>query len=167
MNPNAFWPLDPVELTSILQLEQEIEIAQARRMREWEASLAGLDRRARYRAHNRGLLRHKQAMDRARMLNAIPAWFTDEDEQAILHLHRKAAEREFWSGEPHEVHHTTPLHGECPETGEHVVCGLHLPENLKVVTRAENRRYGAIFSTDWPVARPNYFGPTDDDSIPF
>ncbi len=135
------WPVDPAELCEHLQDEEAVEIAQRERMQQWHAELALLKGDRLYKATNRATLAYKQSIRRAG--SAFLVRMSKAHKAAILRKYEKAAEREFWSAEPHEVHHIVPLHGLCPETGEHIVCGLHVPWNLVVTTREENRRLGA------------------------
>lgn len=140
-----FVSLDASDLAEHLQSQQDTEIAQLERMKKWKANLASMDRKARYRTKNRALLRHKQGMRRAAMLNAIPPWLTKSQELRILRRHEKAVEKEFWSQIPYDVHHSVPLCGKCSDTGEHTACGLHVPWNLQVLPREENQSIGTRF----------------------
>jgi len=165
------WPVDPVEQTELLQMEEAVEAAQRERMQQWHAELAAMDRHARYRAKHQTKRRYDQALRRAIEHNALPTWITNDQLKAIRRKYEKAVEREFWTGEPYEVHHEDSLHGECPETGKHIVCGLHVPWNLVVTIREENRKLGATVTDECLSAfnsDPLSSIPDDgDDKIPF
>jgi len=80
----------------------------------------------------------------ARMLKATPEW---ADLKAIDALYRHAAELSRMTGELYHVDHIIPL---CSK----VVCGLHVVENLRVVSARENLRKGNRFNElpDQPTA---------------
>lgn len=61
-----------------------------------------------------------------------PAW---ADTEALKAFYIEAAEKTKLTGIAHEVDHVLPLQGE-------TVSGLHVPENLRVITRHENRSKG-------------------------
>ncbi|SFN49628.1 hypothetical protein SAMN04487859_103225 [Roseovarius lutimaris] len=143
-----FASIDASDLAEHLQSQQGIETAQLVRMKEWQATLTSMERKARYRAKNRALLRHKQGMRRAAKLNAIPPWLTKTQERQILRLHEKAVEREFWSQIPHDLHHSSPLCGKSSASDDVAACGLHVPWNLEVLTREENLSLGARLDGD-------------------
>jgi hypothetical protein len=72
---------------------------------------------------------------------------------AVSWANREACEKIYanriaitkWTGLPYNVDHIVPLKG-VDEDGNHVVCGLHNEFNLKVITRAENRKKSNKFS---------------------
>jgi hypothetical protein len=64
---------------------------------------------------------------------AIPSW-ADHDKIAAIYL--EAARLTIATGVPHEVDHIVPLQGKN-------VCGLHVENNLQVLTRAANLRKGS------------------------
>lgn len=68
---------------------------------------------------------------RAARRQASPPWLTPEMLLEIEKIYREAIIREMETGEPHAVDHIVPLQGE-------LVCGLHVPWNLRVITRFEN-----------------------------
>jgi hypothetical protein len=69
----------------------------------------------------------------ASKLNATPKWLTKEQLKEMQALYVEAALKTRETGIPHEVDHEEPLQGKN-------ICGLHVPWNLKVVTRTENRK---------------------------
>ena len=73
------------------------------------------------------------ATRRARLAKAIPAWLTAYDHQQMLAMYVKASRLTVETGEPHNVDHIIPMQGRN-------VCGLHVPNNLQVLSRRENLR---------------------------
>ena len=72
----------------------------------------------------------KNASRKAARLNATPPWC---DLDAVALIYRKARQLTIDTGIAHEVDHIVPL------CSKHV-CGLHIPQNLQILTRNENRR---------------------------
>lgn len=70
-------------------------------------------------------------------LNAIPAW---ADASAIKAIYRKVAKTTRDTGITHHVDHIIPLLGK-------TVCGLHVENNLQIITATENRKKG---NRSWP-----------------
>jgi hypothetical protein len=79
---------------------------------------------------NKPAYKAKCAARRAAKLQATPAW---SDRRAIEDLYREAQRLTEETGIPHEVDHIIPLIGRG-------VCGLHIPQNMQILTRTENRR---------------------------
>jgi hypothetical protein len=69
------------------------------------------------------------AKRRAGMMQATPSW---ADQAAIEAFYAEARRLTIETGVPHEVDHIDPLTHEA-------LCGLHVPANLRVITRFENR----------------------------
>lgn len=69
----------------------------------------------------------------AAQLQRTPKWLTDEDFKAIEAFYWEAKSKEIETGIKHQVDHIIPLRGK-------LVSGLHVPENLRVITAAENQR---------------------------
>ena len=88
-------------------------------------------------AANRALGAHYTAKRRAMLLRATPAW---ADRAAIEREYQSAFLRTWLTGEPCEVDHIVPLDNK-------LVCGLHVPANLRVVPRLVNRSKG---NRSWP-----------------
>jgi len=72
-----------------------------------------------------------QALTRAKRRNAVPKWFETIKED-VQKIYIEARTKTLETGIPHEVDHIIPLVSD-------YVCGLHVPNNLRVVTRYENR----------------------------
>lgn len=73
--------------------------------------------------------RHHVAMRRARLAQATPAWLTREQRAEIRSIYAKAVAL----GPGFEVDHIIPLRGRS-------VCGLHVPWNLRVIPKRDNRK---------------------------
>ena len=70
---------------------------------------------------------------RAAKLRATPAWADDVKIKAIYKVCHKVCQI---TGRKYEVDHVIPLRGK-------TVCGLHVHENLRIITSTANRRKGA------------------------
>ena len=88
-----------------------------------------------YRASSREKVQAKQtargAKYKAAKLSATPPWLTDEDSRRIQVRYLEAAWMTRRTGIPHDVDHIVPLQGK-------TVCGLHVPWNLRVITKSFN-----------------------------
>lgn len=73
---------------------------------------------------------------RAKILRATPPW---ANRIGIDKIYRQAKEIEKKDGVKRHVDHEIPLHHE-------LVCGLHVEENLRIVTATENVRKGNRFN---------------------
>lgn len=69
---------------------------------------------------------------RASKSNACPAWLDENMSKEIESFYQKAHKISAETGVAQEVDHIVPLRGE-------IVCGLHVPWNLQVITQFENR----------------------------
>ena len=69
---------------------------------------------------------------RFKIIDAEPKWLSPEDRAEIKAIYRRALERSSQSGVPHEVDHVVPLQGKN-------VSGLHVPWNLQILPKRENR----------------------------
>ena len=68
---------------------------------------------------------------RRRFRDATPKWLTKEQKNAIKQLYIEAQRLTKITGERYVVDHIVPLTNE-------LVCGLHVPWNLRVITQDEN-----------------------------
>jgi hypothetical protein len=105
--------------------------------RQWNADNAASEkaRLALWAKEHADRTRAKTAKRRAKLHRAMPAWTNPEH---IAHFYRWAKEASDALGIPFEVDHLVPLR-------HPLVCGLHVPENLTVRTRASNRSKGNRF----------------------
>ena len=81
------------------------------------------------------------AKRRAAKLNATPPW---ADLDAIAKFYVLARTMTEETGVPHEVDHIFPLQGK-------TASGLHIPLNLRVIPRRENRAKGRKLGNDQPA----------------
>lgn len=65
--------------------------------------------------------------------NQTPAWITQKDIDEMIAFYVKASEITKETGIKHEVDHIYPLQGK-------IVSGLHVPSNLRIITRSDNRK---------------------------
>lgn len=72
---------------------------------------------------------------RARVMEALPGWLTPDDFAAMRKIYIDAAEISRATGIPHHVDHEIPLQGK-------LVCGLHMPSNLRIITASLNHSKG-------------------------
>lgn len=75
---------------------------------------------------------------RSRKRQAVPPWADTEE----IHAFYAEAIRRRALGETVDVDHIVPL-------THKMVCGLHVPANLQVISAFENRSKGNKFATDW------------------
>jgi 5-methylcytosine-specific restriction endonuclease McrA len=64
---------------------------------------------------------------------ATPPWLTRKQKTEIRQIYQIAITMTKTTGEQYVVDHIVPLRSE-------VVCGLHVPWNLRVITQGENLR---------------------------
>lgn len=88
---------------------------------------------AAFKAANRSLVTSYKAARRARVLQATPAWLTEEHWVAIRSVYAEAEKLTKETGIRHEVDHIVPLQGK-------TVCGLHVPWNLRAIPATRNNR---------------------------
>lgn len=74
-------------------------------------------------------------MYKRRVRFVTPRWLSKEQRQQIREVYKLAMQMTKTTGEKYTVDHIVPLRSD-------VVCGLHVPWNLRVVTHAENARKG-------------------------
>jgi len=125
-----------------------------------------MDKHARYRFKNRLELAAKEALRRAGP--AAPKWLTQEHHDTIFRIYIEAEQRSVWTGMPFQVDHIVPLQGICTRTGRHIVCGLHVPWNLRPIPEVVNKAKKDAFESDWPATNDDQWDDTDwDEEIPF
>lgn len=89
----------------------------------------------RYRQKNKGAVLADRAFRKARKRNATPGWLTADDKRTMRFTYELAVIASETLGEPFHVDHITPLAGE-------LVCGLHVPRNLRVIRAIDNLTKG-------------------------
>ena len=82
-----------------------------------------------------------KAKQRAGKLNRVPAWLTEEDNWMMREIHHLARLRTDLTGVWCDVDHIIPLRGE-------LVCGLHVPANMQVITHSHNSSKGNKYQVD-------------------
>lgn len=84
-----------------------------------------------YRRENVTKITILSAKYRAKKVSATPSWLTEEQLLQIDAVYHKAKELEIKTGTPHQVDHIVPLNSP-------LVCGLHVPWNLRAIPAQEN-----------------------------
>jgi hypothetical protein len=168
--------MTPAEVAAeAAEAQRETEAFEAQRLAKWKSRVAALPtKHQRYFHRNRVRRTYEAAMARADNLGAVPSWLTDVQKQQILDVYEAAEALHLATGIPHEVDHLVQLVGK-NKAGEQVICGLHVPSNLRAIPKSLNRRRGDWFF----IADAESDEPTDadilasfdarggDDEIPF
>ena len=84
-----------------------------------------------WKANNKTQVRADTKARRRKHRDATPLWLTRKQKSEIRQLYQIAITMTQTTGEQYVVDHIVPLRGE-------FVCGLHVPWNLRVITRDEN-----------------------------
>ena len=90
-----------------------------------------LESNRQWRKKNPDKARENDVRCRYRRYRAIPSWLTSEQQEQINSIYRKCRHMTMETGIQHHVDHIVPIHGV-------TVCGLHVPENLQILTASEN-----------------------------
>jgi len=85
------------------------------------------------RAYVNGKYCYKLALERAKKFNAFPNWANNpRHKYKILKIYIEAQYKNLTTKRKWQVDHIIPLYGE-------TVCGLHVAENLRVVSKVANQ----------------------------
>lgn len=74
-----------------------------------------------------------QAARNAQKNQATPRWLSDDDRRLIIEIYSRSSIVTASTGIKHEVDHIVPIRSS-------VVCGLHVPWNLRILPATENRK---------------------------
>jgi hypothetical protein len=100
-----------------------------------------------FKANNPAKITSYKARYRAARRQATPAWLTKAQVAQIEAVYKEARALTEQTGTPHEVDHIVPLAGR-------VVCGLHIPWNLRAIPKIANNRRPRIYQGDNAVLDP-------------
>ena len=91
-----------------------------------------LENRKNYYILNKGNFLYYSKFYKHKKLKATPKWLTEQHKKEIKEVYNLANQLTLLTGIEHEVDHIIPIKSE-------IVSGLHVPWNLQVLTRKENR----------------------------
>lgn len=77
----------------------------------------------------------KTARYNAKKKSAYPKWLKDSDISKIKSIYKMCRNISKKTGIPHQVDHIVPITSK-------LVCGLHVPWNLRIITKEENIKKG-------------------------
>lgn len=101
---------------------------------KYQRNKAKCDERSRlWYLNHRDVRNAKCSRRRASLLNATPSWLTGDHWKQIRQFYSEAQRKSRQTGIEHHVDHVVPLKSP-------IVCGLHVPWNLQVITESENSR---------------------------
>ena len=86
-----------------------------------------------YNTENRAKRNYNLAKNRAKAINRLPDWLNERDFNKMLEIYEEAYNKSVTSHENYEVDHIIPMRGAR-------VSGLHVPTNLQVITKSNNKR---------------------------
>ena len=108
---------------------REAQVESARQYRKQFPEKAN-ESTKKWRAANKSLVAAHGSAARARLLRATPSWVNIKD---VAEIYQKRDEIAETTGMPHHVDHIVPLKNP-------LVCGLHVPWNLRVIPAKENQQ---------------------------
>lgn len=85
-----------------------------------------------YAQENKGAVNAKTRRRQVAKMQRMPLWLTENDHKVMWGFYEIAAMLSKHNNEPWEVDHKIPLQGK-------LVSGLHIPSNLQLLRRSENR----------------------------
>ena len=112
-------------------LRKDAVLESSRRYREKHRDVINAKRKE-YVKNNRAKINARKAKYRAIKLQATPDWLTKDDFEKIEHFYIEARKLSLQTGVQYHVDHIVPLRGD-------LICGLHVPWNLQILTARENR----------------------------
>lgn len=98
-----------------------------------------------YAKANPEITRAKNARRRADAANAVVGWGQEKTKEFLKKLYKQAIELKTITGISYHIDHIIPLKGQAGKL--HVVSGLYVAENFRIVTAHYNRKKSA---TVWP-----------------
>lgn len=132
---------DPVKRAAYLEYSAQKRIEHAEKRAAYNAEWYrrntehSSERFKAYYQQNRGRYAAHSKKRQAAQMQRTPGWLATEDFAAMTAVYTEAARLTVETGIRHEVDHVIPLQGK-------TVSGLHVPANLRIVTRSENRSKG-------------------------
>lgn len=114
----------------------------AKRKQYYRDNQVSIEKKKRlYEASNRAQSNALKAKYRASKRKATPNWLTDEDNAQIVEFYDCCQMFKTYTGLEYQVDHIIPLRSD-------IVCGLHVPWNLQVLTAFENNTKNNSFNVD-------------------
>lgn len=125
-----------------------------------------LSRSQRYNLKN--VVERRRANAKRRAKDAAPKWLTEEHHAHILWFYERARMMNLLFGAGFVVDHIIPLKHKD-------VCGLHVPWNMQLLTKADNQKKGNTFDCTYenegwrqkPDQEFDFPSDEDDDEVPF
>ena len=113
------------------------------KQKQWRSENPDKSRRAtrEWANRNRDAIAERRSRRRATHKNATPSWLTEEQRKQIKDIYSHCFEMEKLTGVKHHVDHIHPL-------THPLLCGLHVPWNLQVITAQENLSKGNRLQID-------------------
>jgi hypothetical protein len=119
---------------------KDVRAAATAGKRKWNIANPERKRQAylKFMANNKALVCSYAAKRRAKIKQAMPSWLTPDHISQINAVYVEARRLEKETGVVYHVDHIVPLEGG-------VVCGLHVPWNLRAIPGTENLRRPKIY----------------------